>query len=146
MSGGVEATSTKSGRFRIVPIADQVATELDRLSRRDHFTSREDHVFCRPDGKTLDRTAVRKRFHRAEEQAGVRPRRFHDLRHTFGSLAVRSFDPVAVQAMMGHSRLTTTERYLHAKPRVQDAARLSEAFAAEPVLATVRPELAVKPS
>lgn len=55
-------------------------------------------------------------------------RRFHDLRHTFGSLAIRNLDSVTVQAMMGHSRLTTTERYLHAKPRTDDAARLSAAF------------------
>ena len=58
-------------------------------------------------------------------------RRFHDLRHTFGSLAIRHLDSVTVQAMMGHSRLTTTERYLHAKPRTDDAARLSTAFASD---------------
>jgi integrase len=132
MSGGEEAMSTKSGRFRIVPLADQVAAELDQLSRRGRFVERTDFVFCRPDGGPLDRTAVRKRFRRAQEEAGIRPRRFHDLRHTFGSLAIRSFDPVAVQAMMGHARLTTTERYLHSKPRTGDAARLSEAFATGP--------------
>ena len=78
---------------------------------------------------------MRKRFQRAQQAAGIRVRRFHDLRHTFGSLAIRNLDSVTVQAMMGHSRLTTTERYLHAKPRTDDAARLSEAFAAEPVVA-----------
>ena len=30
---------------------------------------------------------------------------------------------------MGHSKLTTTERYLHAKPRHSDVARLDRAFA-----------------
>jgi hypothetical protein len=29
---------------------------------------------------------------------------------------------------MGHSRLTTTERYLHSKPRPGDAAKLTKAF------------------
>jgi integrase len=128
MSAGELAASTKSGRIRIVPLSDQVAAELAPLSQRELFTTRDDFVFCRADGGPLDRTAVRKRFARAQKQAGVRVRRFHDLRHTFGSLAVRSFDPVAVQAMMGHSRLTTTERYLHTKPRTDDAARLSAAF------------------
>ncbi len=34
----------------------------------------------------------------------------------FGSLAIRRFDLVAVKEMMGHSKLTTTERYLHSRP------------------------------
>jgi integrase len=128
MSAGEEASTTKSRRFRVVPLADQAAAELERISRRRHFTGRGDIVFCRADGGPLDRTTVRKRFQRAQQEAGVRVRRFHDLRHTFGSLAIRNLDSVTVQAMMGHSRLTTTERYLHAKPRTDDAARLSAAF------------------
>lgn len=133
MSAGEEASTTKSRRFRTVPLADQAAAELERLSRRKHFTARADLVFCRPDGGPLDRSAIRKRFQSAQKGAAVRARRFHDLRHTFGSLAVRSFDSVSVQAMMGHSKLTTTERYLHTKPRGDDAAKLTSAFAPEPV-------------
>jgi integrase len=136
MSAGEEASTTKSRRFRVVPLADQAATELERLSRRRWFTSRGDLVFCRADGGPLDRTTLRKRFARAQAGAGVRPRRFHDLRHTFGSLAIRHLDSVTVQAMMGHSRLTTTERYLHAKPRTDDTAKLSSAFASDTSLPT----------
>jgi integrase len=55
-------------------------------------------------------------------------RRFHDLRHTFGSLAVREFDLVAIKNMMGHAKLSTTERYLHTKPRPDDAAKLTDIF------------------
>ena len=127
MSAGVEE-STKSRRYRPVPLADQAAAELRGLSQREHFTGRDDLVFCRRDGGGLDRTAVRNRFVRAQTEAGVKVRRFHDLRHTFGSLAVRKFDVVAVKEMMGHSKLATTERYLHSKPRSDDAARLTSAF------------------
>lgn len=127
MSAGVEE-STKSRRFRPVPLADQAAAELKGLARRQHFAGRNDFVFCRPDGGPLDRTAVRSRFIRAEKKAGVKVRRFHDLRHTFGSLAVRKFDVVTVKEMMGHSKLATTERYLHSKPRSDDAAKLTSAF------------------
>ena len=35
---------------------------------------------------------------------------------------------------MGHAKLTTTERYLDAKPRHTDVARLDRAFATEPTL------------
>ena len=127
MSAGVEG-STKSRRFRPVPLADQAATELKGLSRRQHFTGRDDFVFCRPDGGPLDRSTVRSRFVRAQKKAGVKVRRFHDLRHTFGSLAVRNFDVVTVKEMMGHSKLATTERYLHSRPRKDDAAKLTSAF------------------
>ena len=127
MSAGQEL-STKSRRARTVPLAEQARAELKRLQERGRFTARTDHVFCRPDGGPLDRTAVRKRFICAQEKAGVRVRRFHDLRHTFGSLAIRRFDLVAVKDMMGHAKLTTTERYLHSKPRPDDAAKLTRVF------------------
>lgn len=121
-------SSTKSRRVRSVPLADQVATELRNLMKRGHFTTRNDHVFCRPNGGPLDRSAVRKRFIQAQRKAGLRVRRFHDLRHSFGSLAIQRFDLVAVKEMMGHSKLTTTERYLHSKPRPNDVAKLTRIF------------------
>jgi integrase len=127
MSAG-EELSTKSRRLRPVPLAEQAAVELKRLRLRRRFTGRTDFVFCQPDGDSLDRTAIRKRFIRAQKQAGVRVRRFHDLRHTFGSLAIRKFDLVAIKNMMGHAKLSTTERYLHSKPRPDDAAKLTGIF------------------
>jgi integrase len=120
MSAGEE-----SRRPRTVPLAEQAATELQGLRERPRYTSYTNYVFCRPDSAPLDRSAVRSRFSRAQEHAGVRVRRFHDLRHTFGSLAIQQFDLVAVKDMVGHSKLTTTERYLHSKPRPDDVAKLT---------------------
>ena len=54
--------------------------------------------------------------------------RFHDLRHSFGSLVVREVDTATLKAWMGHAKLTTTERYLHAKPRHTDVVRLDRAI------------------
>ena len=123
-------SSTKSRQMRTVPLAEQAALAFEGLRRRRNFIGRSDFVFVRPDGESLDRSAVRHRFVAAQKAAGVRVRRFHDLRHTFGSIAIRRFDLVSVQAMMGHSKITTTQRYLHAKPRSDDAAKLTELFAA----------------
>jgi hypothetical protein len=36
-----------------------------------------------------------------------------------------------VKEMMGHSKLTTTERYLHSRPRPTDAATLTAIFSGE---------------
>jgi integrase len=50
------------------------------------------------------------RYGKALERAGLRPLRFHDLRHTFGTLAITRADIVEVQAWMGHADVKTTMR------------------------------------
>ena len=55
--------------------------------------------------------------------------RFHALRHGAGSLVARQADASWVQGFLGHSKITTTERYLHAKARSEDVDRLNLAFA-----------------
>jgi integrase len=132
---GKQVTTPKSGKIRTVPLADEAARQLDALSQRRDFTRRDDFVFCNLDGGILDPSALRRRFNSAQKAAGVRRRRFHDLRHTFGSRAVRTFNVVEVQALMGHSTLAVTQRYLHAKPRPDDAARIGQAFAPDPITA-----------
>jgi integrase len=128
MSAGVES-STKSGRVRRVPLAYQAAGALDRMSLREHFTSPDDLVFCNMLGRQLDDSALRRRFRRAQRAAHVRPLRFHDLRHTFGSLlAANGVDVVTIQKAMGHSALTTTSRYLHARPASEQAKAFTSAF------------------
>jgi integrase len=121
-------SSPKSRKPRTVPLATQPATELQQLRRCSHHTERDDLVFCSRDGKPLSPTGLRKRFHRTRDAAGLRPLRFHDLRHAFGSIAVREIDTATLKDWMGHAKLATTERYLHTKPRHGDAARLDHAF------------------
>lgn len=52
---------------------------------------------------------------------------FHDLRHTFGTLAVQEFPLHDVQAFMGHASIETTMRYAHHVPKVDAARRFTEA-------------------
>jgi integrase len=127
LSGGVEGPP-KSGHFRDVPLSDQALAALDRLSNRRDFTTPEDLVLC------LDGTALGRRYNRARDAIGLRPLRWHDLRHTFGSLLVAAgVDTVTVKAAMGHERITTTERYLHARPATEQAAAFTAAFGSQPV-------------
>lgn len=71
------------------------------------------------------------RYRRTQAAAAVRPLRFHDLRHTFGSLlAMCGVDVVTIQKAMGHSVLATTSRYLHARPASEQAQAFTAAFAA----------------
>jgi integrase len=128
MSAGVEGP-TKSGKVRRVTMPDQAAAALDRLSRREDFTGESELVFCNVLGRPLDGSALRRRFKRARDAAGLRPLRFHDLRHTYGSLlAAAGVDLVTIQAAMGHDALSTTSRYLHAKPASEQAEIFTRAF------------------
>jgi integrase len=143
VSGAIEATSTKSRRAREVPLPDQAAGALDRLSRRGDFTSPDDYVFVNRLGRRLDGSALRRRVERARDAAGLRPLRFHDLRHTYGSLLVAGgVDLASVKAAMGHSRITTTERYLHARSASELADRFTRALdpaeAEAPTISRVR--------
>ena len=123
-----QTTAPKSGRSRSVPMARQAAEALARLSQRPMFTAPGDLVFCGRDGRHLDGSALRRRFVRARDAAGLRPLRFHDLRHTFGTLAARQFGVRAVQELMGHAQLATTAKYMHYLPAADEAERLSRAF------------------
>jgi integrase len=120
----------KSGRVRSVPMIDQVATVLDQLSRREWFTGENDLVFCNDVGDHFDDSALRRRFYSARSAAGLKRIRFHDLRHTFGTLAVQVFPLSDVKAFMGHADIATTMIYVHYVPQYDAADRLSRALRA----------------
>jgi len=128
ISAGVEK-GTKSGRIRQVPLAGHAAAALARVLDRDDFQSPDDFVFCDAFGRRLDGSALRRRYKLARDAAGLRPLRWHDLRHTFGSLLVAGgIDLVSVKDAMGHAQLSTTTRYLHARPATERAAAFTAAF------------------
>ncbi len=128
LSSGVEGT-TKSGHVRRVPMADQAAA-ASTGSRSARISSlADDYVFCNALGRPLDGSALRRRYKRARDAAGLRPLRWHDLRHTVGSLLVAGgVDLVSIKDAMGHSQLTTTSPYLHARPATERAAAFTAAF------------------
>jgi integrase len=130
LSGATELKSTKSRRAREVPLPDQAAAALERLSRRGEFTGPDDYVFVNRLGRGLDPSALRRRYERARDAADLEPLKFHGLRHTYGSLLVAGgVDLPSVKAALGHSRITTTERYLHARPAGELAERFTRALA-----------------
>lgn len=76
-------------------------------------------------GEPMCGTSLYRRFISASERAGLPRIRLHDLRHTFGTQAIRVFAIHEVQRMMGHRHITTTERYLHYAPDADGAAKLT---------------------
>lgn len=118
----------KSRRSHTVPMADKLAVTLEALKQRGHHTAASDHVFVGRSGGPLDGSALRRRYLATCNAARLRPLRFHDLRHTFASVAINVATVVQVQAWMGHADLSTTMRYLHHKSQADDARLLSAAF------------------
>ncbi len=65
---------------------------LARLGPREHFTADDDPVFAGVACGHLDGAALTKRYKAALERANLRPLRFHDLRHTFGTRMIPQAD------------------------------------------------------
>jgi integrase len=109
-----------------------VAETLARLSRRAEFVGDDDLVFVGEVGGYLDGSALRRRFLAACGRAGLRPIRFHDLRHTCGALAVRGAESIVeLQHWLGHAEVRTTMRYTHYREQQGAAKRLATAFGLE---------------
>lgn len=120
-------TAPKSGLTRTVPMAEQVQ-ELLQAHRRTVPHDRGELVFPGERAEYLDGAALRRRYKKALEKAELRRLRFHDLRHTFGSIAIDQATIVQVQAWMGHADVETTMKYMHHRSRAGDARLLSVAF------------------
>ncbi|PZS09211.1 MAG: hypothetical protein DLM64_11055 [Solirubrobacterales bacterium] len=131
LSAGVE-TEPKGRRNRYVPLSDPALAALARLGARYEFIGDDDYVVCNRWGRRLDDSALRRRYHRGCDAAGLRRVKLHGLRHAAGSILARATDPVFVRDYLGHSKLSTTDRYVSAKHRPEDFERLNRAFGASP--------------
>jgi integrase len=128
---------------RAVPMADRLAAELDRHQRTTEFGDEEDLVFCHPLlGGVYDPSKLRRRFVKAARAAGLRPVRFHDLRHTFGTQMAAAGAPLrTIQEWMGHSDYRTTSIYADYAPDPSQGARYAaRAFGRLPVEQSERVE------
>lgn len=111
----IKAESCKSGKPRIIPINSTLFAELGKLKNMNNGVSR--HVFLYRDtktGKLRPVKSVRKAFNMACKRGNIKDLKFHDLRHTASTRLIdKGANPVAVQRILGHANLKTTEIYLH---------------------------------
>lgn len=140
---GVHSTRGKSelSTKRSVPMAERLARELDRWSKRTAYRADDDLVFAHPQtGNSLDRSKVSKRFKQACKDAKVRQIRFHDLRHTFATRLAASGTPMrTLQEFLGHADSKTTQIYSHYAPSEHEVKLVDAAFAPEPEKEPERP-------
>ena len=106
----------------------------------------DDWVFTDGDGEPIHPHAVYEAFRRIVHNAGIPPMRFHDLRHTHGSLLIKEGVPVkVVSERLGHAHIAhTLETYQHVLPGMQaDAARTAERLA-DPKATAKKPKKGTK--
>jgi len=100
--GGIYGTQSKR---RIIPLTDRICPLID-----GHFAI-HDTIGMTP--RTMQRI-LKRIANKAHINRLVSP---HVLRHTFAVAAVQKGIPLpALQRLLGHDRLTTTEIYLHLSP------------------------------
>jgi integrase len=123
---GWRATQDRQGdQFLLI---DQAARPLDELSRRGVYNGPDDRVFISPSGGPMDGGGAG-RVHTALVAVGLgrlregeNPIVFHDLRHTFGTLAVHVWPIPDVKA---YANIATTEIYVHHVPKRDAAERFT---------------------
>lgn len=98
-----EGFTTKSKKFRVIPLHPTLKALLGRLKRKT--------------GPCFDTVNQRRVFGRIVRQAKLKDVGWHTLRHSFASnLVINNVDIVTISKLLGHSNIATTQIYLHVKP------------------------------
>ncbi|ACV68182.1 tyrosine recombinase XerC [Desulfohalobium retbaense] len=115
---GVVRVVGKGGKERLAPLTEPGQSRLRRyLEQRRAFVvdPQEPALFLGLRGKRLQRREANRILARLSQTAGL-PEEIspHVLRHSFATHLLRSgADLRSVQELLGHSRLSTTQRYTH---------------------------------
>ena len=108
----VEAPLKTKNAYRTLPLS---ADAIDVLMQQRRKTGNSEWVFPSPTGGPMSPDSVLHMLHRVLKRAGLPKVRFHDLRHTFATLALQNgVDIKTVSGMLGHfSAGFTLDTYAH---------------------------------
>jgi integrase len=110
-----ETTKTKIKRF--VPMTPEVKLLLAALYKKNQQHGNP-YVFLEANGSEVKYDHIYRRFHKAQDRAGITNKlRFHDLRHTFSTNYMSNGGNVfELQKLLGHTDIKMTMRYAHFTP------------------------------
>lgn len=106
----------KGSKERRVPIGRSAAQWLERYkgARARAGFEHQPHFFVSASGRVLTRQFAWGAVNRYCQQAGIKHISPHTLRHSFAThLLQRGADSRSVQALLGHSDISTTQIYTH---------------------------------
>ena len=108
----VEAPLKTKNAYRTLPLAEDT---IDVLKEQREKVGSSPWVFPSPNGGPISPDSVLHMLHRVLKRAGLPRVRFHDLRHTFATLALQNgVDIKTVSGMLGHfSAGFTLDTYAH---------------------------------
>ena len=108
----VEAPLKTKNAYRTLPLAEDTVIVLKEQRRK---VGNSPWVFPSPNGGPISPDSVLHMLHRVLKRAGLPKVRFHDLRHTFATLALQNgVDVKTVSGMLGHfSAGFTLDTYAH---------------------------------
>ena len=116
---GIIKVLGQGNKERLVPIGNKTIkqVELYLLYYRRHVANEKSgaQLILNQQGKSLSRVSIFKTIKKLAEQAGIKKTISpHTLRHTFATVLIEAgADLRAVQQMLGHQSITTTEIYTH---------------------------------
>ena len=116
----------KGGRERVVPLLPAIIEAVDRYRKLCPFPiERTGPLFLSKTGKALGPRPIQRVMETLRIQLGLGPRATpHALRHSFAThLLQNGGDLRAIQDLLGHASLSTTQRYTHL-----DWKRLAEVY------------------
>ena len=116
----VEAPLKTKNSYRAVSISPQAIEVLREQKRKTN----DQYVFPSPNGGPISPDSVNNMLKRVLERAGIPKVRFHDLRHTFATIALQNgVDIKTVSSMLGHfSAGFTLDTYAHVTTSAQKEA------------------------
>lgn len=114
----VEAPLKTKNSYRTLPLS---ADAVEVLKEQRKKNSGSPYVFSSPTGGPISPDSVLHMLHRVLKRAGLPKVRFHDLRHTFATLALQNgVDIKTVSGMLGHfSAGFTLDTYAHVTTAAQ---------------------------
>ena len=117
----VEAPLKTKNAYRTLPLSTDA---VDVLKEQKKKCGNSPYVFPSPTGGPISPDSVLHMLHRVLKRAGLPKVRFHDLRHTFATLALQNgVDIKTVSGMLGHfSAGFTLDTYAHVTTSAQKEA------------------------
>lgn len=129
-AGEYKFIPTKNDKVRVLQPAPDVMKVLAKIKRQqaeyklasgNSWQNEHNLIFVNEEGKHLIDNTVLKHFKKIVTDIGIPETRFHDLRHTYATNALRLGDPIkTVSENLGHATVAfTLDVYGHVTPAMK---------------------------